>query len=54
MFQREVVEKIRTHFMISKFFLPKSYRLLVNVEKYCRAGRATDENMTHAHFILDN
>jgi len=23
------------------------------VEKYCRAGQATDDNMAHAHFMLD-
>jgi hypothetical protein len=23
------------------------------VEKYCRAGQATDENMAHARFVLD-
>jgi len=24
-----------------------------NVEKYCRAGQATDDNMAHAHCMLD-
>jgi hypothetical protein len=24
-----------------------------NVEKYCRAGQVTDDNMTHAHCMLD-
>jgi len=23
------------------------------VEKYCRAVQATDDNMTHAHYMLD-
>jgi len=23
------------------------------VEKYCRARQATDDNMAHAHFMLD-
>jgi len=27
--------------------------LLVRVKKYCRAGQTTDENMTHAHCMLD-
>jgi hypothetical protein len=31
----------------------KSYRLLGNVEKYCRSEQATDDNMAHAHCILD-
>jgi hypothetical protein len=22
--------------------------------KYCRAGQATDDNITHAHYVLDN
>jgi len=24
-----------------------------NVEKYCRAGEATDDNMAHAHLMRD-
>jgi len=24
------------------------------VEKYCTAGKATDDNMAHVHFMLDN
>jgi len=24
------------------------------VEKYCREGQATDDNMAHAHYMLDN
>jgi len=24
------------------------------VEKYCKAGQATDDNIAHAHCILDN
>jgi len=24
------------------------------MEKYCRAGQATDDNMAHAHCMLDN
>ena len=34
------------------FFSRKSFPLWDNVEKCCRAGRATDENMTHAHCML--
>ena len=36
----------------TKFF-EKSSRLSDNVEKYCRVGQATDDNMAHAHCILD-
>ena len=28
-------------------------KLLDNVEKYCRAREATDDNMAHAHYMLD-
>jgi hypothetical protein len=24
------------------------------VEKYCRAGQGTDDNMAHAHCVLDS
>ena len=48
MFQTKVVEKIKTHILCSIPFLRKSYRLWDNVEKYCRAGQATDDNMAHA------
>jgi len=52
MFQTEVVGKIKTHFMFSNFFR-KPCRLLDYVKKYGRAEQATDDNMAHAHFILD-
>ena len=35
------------------FFFRNSCRLWGNVEKYCRAGQATNDNMAHAHCILD-
>jgi len=35
------------------FFFQKSCRLWDNVEKYCRAGKATDASMAHAHCALD-
>jgi hypothetical protein len=53
MFQTKVVGKIKTHFVFSKFFFRKSCRLWDNVEKYCRAGQATDDSMEHAHCVLD-
>jgi len=43
------IENQTKHF-ISSF--RKSYRLWDNVEKYCRAGQATDDNMAHAHCML--
>ena len=39
--------------MFKKFFSRKSCRLRNNVEKYYRAGQSTDDNMAHAHFVLD-
>jgi len=39
--------------MFNNFFFRKSCLLWYNVEKYCRAGQATDDNMANAHFMLD-
>jgi len=53
----KVVEKIRAHMLCSITFSPlqKSHRLRGNVEKYYRAGQATDDNkMAHADFVPDN
>ena len=47
MFQLNVVQKLETHiFMINNFLFRKSFFLWDNVEKYCRAGQATDNNIT--------
>jgi len=35
------------------FFFRKSCRRWNNVEKYCTAGQATDDNMAHVHCMLD-
>jgi hypothetical protein len=51
LFQSKVVEKIKTHIMVNIFF--KSCRLWDNVEKYFRAGQATDDNMAPTHCMLD-
>jgi len=39
--------------MINIFFLPKIVPSMRYVEKYCIAGQATDDNMAHAHCMLD-
>ena len=53
-FQTKVVEKIKTHILCSLlFFSRKSCRLLDHMEKYCRAGQAANDNMAHAHCMLD-
>jgi len=50
MFQTKVVEKIKIHFTC--FFENRAvYEILWG--KYCTAGQATDENMVHAHCMLD-
>ena len=51
--QINVTQKIKTHISYSIMFLRKSCRLRDSVEKYCKAGQATDDNMTHAHCMLD-
>jgi hypothetical protein len=46
MFQAKVVEKIKTHFMFSKFFPPeKSCSLWDNVDRHGTARQATDDNI---------
>jgi hypothetical protein len=39
------VEKIKTHFMFSKFF-SKIFPFGANVDKRCTAGGATDDNIS--------
>jgi len=52
MFQSKVVEETETRILCSVFFFSKMRRFYGNVEKYCRAGQATDDNMAHAHCRL--
>ena len=54
MFETKGVEKIKVHILYSVTFFRKSYRLWENVEKYCRAGQATDYNTAHAYYMPDN
>jgi hypothetical protein len=51
MFQTKVVERIKTLILCSITFFRKLCRLWGNVEKYFRAGQATDDNMAPAHCI---
>ena len=53
-FRMKVAQKIKTHILFSIFFLRKSGHFYDNVEKYCTVGQATDDNMAHAHCMLDN
>jgi hypothetical protein len=53
MFQNVCTENQNTHFVFSNFFFGrKSCRLWDNVQKCCKAGQATDDNMAHAHCML--
>jgi len=50
MFHTKVVEEIRTDILCSVTFFEN---LWGNLEKYSRAGQATDNNMAHAPYILE-
>jgi len=51
MFQTKVLQKIKTHITCSVHSSWKSCRLWDNLEKYCRTGQATDDNITRLmHF----
>jgi hypothetical protein len=54
MFQAEVVEKIKTHFLSGNFFPPQNHGVREIMWKifFCRAREATDENMVQAHVTL--
>jgi hypothetical protein len=56
-FPTKLVQKIKASILCSMTFFPpsplKSCRLWYNVEKYCRTGQTTDDNMAHAHCVLD-
>jgi hypothetical protein len=53
MFQAKVVEKIKTHILCSKPNFENHAIYDLTWKKYGRAGQATDDNMTHAHSMLD-
>jgi len=54
MFQTEFVEKIKTCFLFNIYFFLKIVQLCHNAEKQCTARQATDNNVAHAHCMLDN
>jgi hypothetical protein len=54
MFQTKFAEKIESGLLCSLTFFRKSLHLWYSKKKYCRAGRVIDDNMTHAHRLLDN
>ena len=54
LFQTKVAEKIKTPILCPVTCFRKLCRLWDNVEKYCREGEATDDNMADAHCMLHN
>jgi hypothetical protein len=49
----QVVEKTNTNFFARYPFYRKSSRLSANIEIYCRAIQATDDDIMCALFMLD-
>jgi len=49
----QLIEEIKQNILCSINVFKKSCRLWDNMEKYCRARQATDDNMAHAHSMLD-
>jgi hypothetical protein len=45
MFQTEVTEEIKTHFMLNALFSRKSYPFSKYAEKYGTASQTTDDNI---------
>ena len=56
MFQKTAVEKIKIYIFCSVTFFSPENRAVYEIiwKEYCTAGQAIDENMTHAHYMLDN
>jgi hypothetical protein len=54
MLQTAVVQRITTHVLRFDLLVLKYRDIYENVEKYCTAGQATDDNVAHAHCMLDN
>jgi hypothetical protein len=55
MFQKKFVEQIKTHILCSIIFFLKNHAVCEkNVEKYCEAGHATDENLWRAISVPDS
>jgi len=54
MFQTKVVEKIKTHILRSVTFCENRALYEIMWEECSRARQATNNNMAHAHCMLDN
>jgi len=54
MLQTKLVEKIKTHFVFSNFFFFENRTVYeIMWKNFCRAGQAANDNMAHAHCMLD-
>jgi hypothetical protein len=55
MLQTKVVEEMKTHFMFSNFFFSFENRAVCEImwRNIVERGQATDDNMAHAHCMLD-
>jgi len=53
MSQAKFVEEIKTRILRSITFFRKLCPLRDIVEKYCRPGQATHDNLVHGHYMLD-
>jgi len=52
-FQMNLQRTSKFTFCAQETFFFKSCLLWDNIEKYCRVGQATDDNMARAHCMLD-
>ena len=50
--QTKFIEKIKPHFLFNSFVFENNV-FKGNVEKYCRAGQVTDDNIVHSHCMQD-
>ena len=53
---KSCTENLNTHFVFNNFFFTNRFPTQSHehtVEKYCSAGKATDDNTAHAHCTLD-
>ena len=49
-----VTMKFKTHILCPETFFPENRAVYeIMWKKYGTAGQATDDNMAHAHFMLD-
>ena len=51
-FRKKLQRESKHTFCVQLLFF-KSFPLWDNVEKYCRAGQAIDDNIAHVHYMLD-